>query len=189
MKEVLYFIVAYFCGSIPFGLILSNFFGNKNLRKEGSRNIGATNVFRTQGKILGILTFVLDATKGAVPVLLCPDEDLKILVMCVAIFAHMYPIWLKFNGGKGIATFLGSLLAFNPIYGVISLCTWGIIFFAIKISAVAGLSSCLVGTFLCILNVCNMESNFSTRSITAILLVYLLIVYRHKANIQNLINK
>lgn len=189
MKEVLYFIIAYFCGSIPFGLILSNSFGNKKLREEGSGNIGATNVFRTQGKVLGILTFVLDAAKGAIPVLLCTNEELKILVMCVAVFAHMYPIWLNFNGGKGIATFLGALLAYNPIYGVISLCSWGIIFFAIKISAVAGLSSCLVGTFLCILNVCDVSSYFSARSIISILLVYLLIVYRHKTNIQNLINK
>ncbi len=189
MQEIVYFSIAYFLGSIPFGLILSNLFGNKMLRERGSGNIGATNVFRTQGKILGGLTFILDSSKGAIPVLLCANEDLKILVMCIAIFAHMYPVWLKFNGGKGIATFLGALIALNPIYGIVSILTWAIIFFAIKISAVAGLFSCLVGTLLCILNINNVSSEFSARNIISILFVYLLIICRHKTNIRNIFKK
>ena len=189
MQDIFYFGIAYFFGSIPFGLILSNLFGNKMLREKGSGNIGATNVFRTQGKILGGLTFILDSSKGAIPVLLCHNEDMKILVMCIAIFAQMYPVWLKFNGGKGIATFLGALMAFNPIYGIVSIFTWAVIFFTIKISAVAGLSSCLVGTFLCILNIHDVSSEFSATNIIAILFIYLLIIYRHKTNIRNLLKK
>jgi glycerol-3-phosphate acyltransferase PlsY len=112
-------IAAYFLGSIPFGLILAKLFGGGDVRKAGSGNIGATNVARVVGPIAGILTLLLDAAKGAVAVLLAgrlTEENATWMMVAsfLALFGHCYPVWLKFKGGKGVATAAGIFLALCP---------------------------------------------------------------------------
>jgi acyl phosphate:glycerol-3-phosphate acyltransferase len=112
-------IAAYFLGSIPFGLILAKLFGGGDVRKAGSGNIGATNVARVVGPIAGILTLLLDAAKGAVAVLLAgrlTEENATWMMVAsfFALFGHCYPVWLKFKGGKGVATAAGIFLALCP---------------------------------------------------------------------------
>jgi acyl phosphate:glycerol-3-phosphate acyltransferase len=112
-------IAAYFLGSIPFGLILAKLFGGGDVRKAGSGNIGATNVARVVGPIAGILTLLLDAAKGAVSVLLAgrlTEENATWMMVAsfFALFGHCYPVWLKFKGGKGVATAAGIFLALCP---------------------------------------------------------------------------
>jgi glycerol-3-phosphate acyltransferase PlsY len=112
--------VAYFLGSIPFGLILAKFFGGKDVRKTGSGNIGATNVVRAAGLLAGILTLILDAAKGAVAVFLAAklSNDSATWMMIAALAAlvgHCFPVWLKFKGGKGVATAAGVFLILSPI--------------------------------------------------------------------------
>ena len=108
---------SYLSGSIPFGLILTKFFGGKDVRKIGSGNIGATNVLRTGNKFLAILTLILDALKGYVPVIITQQffpEQLQISGLMVFL-GHLFPIWLKFKGGKGVATYLGVLFALDQL--------------------------------------------------------------------------
>ena len=109
------FILAYFLGSIPFGILISKFFGLGNLRKLGSGNIGATNVLRTGNRLAALLTLILDASKGLLGVILARfiSEDAAITASVCVILGHIYPIWLKFVGGKGVATFVGILISIN----------------------------------------------------------------------------
>src|SRR5258706_10327007 len=117
------FLAAYLCGSIPFGLLLGKLFGGMDVRKSGSGNIGATNVARSAGPVAGILTLLLDAAKGAAPVWLArhyfPDHAaLQVLAGLGALTGHCFPVWLKFRGGKGVATAAGEFLGlFSPAWG------------------------------------------------------------------------
>lgn len=144
MTDFIYPILAYLAGSIPFGLILTNSFGKGDIRKLGSGNIGATNVMRTQGKTLGILVFLLDFFKGflACKIFHCESELAGLLVVAAPVIGHTFPIWLKFKGGKGIATYFGVLAAIDTYMFVATIVTWVAIFLVTKISSVAGLVSC-----------------------------------------------
>ena len=120
-SQTLYWIpiAAYFLGSIPFGLILAKLFGGADVRKAGSGNIGATNVARVVGPIAGILTLLLDAAKGSAAVLLAArltNENATWMMVAAffVLFGHCYPVWLKFSGGKGVATAAGIFLALSP---------------------------------------------------------------------------
>ena len=117
MKTIAWIIGSYLLGSIPVGVILSMLKG-KDPRQAGSGNIGATNVMRTAGKLTGIVTLLGDAAKGFIPVFFAmrfiPDERIVAAVGFAAFFGHLYPLYLKFKGGKGIATFVGILLAISP---------------------------------------------------------------------------
>lgn len=137
-------ILAYLIGSIPFGLIITKAFGKGDLRKLGSGNIGATNVVRTQGVALGAIVFVLDFLKGflACKFLHCDNEWSGLAVVAAPVLGHMFPVWLKFKGGKGIATYLGVLAAINDYMFAATAITWVAIFLVTKISSVAGLVSC-----------------------------------------------
>src|SRR5882762_6536216 len=109
LTPVFIFLAGYFCGSIPFGLLLGELFGAKDVRKTGSGNIGATNVARSVGLSAGIMTLLLDAAKGAAPVWLArhyfPEQaSFQILAGLGALAGHCFPVWLKFRGGKGVAT-------------------------------------------------------------------------------------
>jgi glycerol-3-phosphate acyltransferase PlsY len=115
LTPILIFVAAYFCGSIPFGLLLGKLFGATDVRKTGSGNIGATNVARSVGLGAGILTLILDITKGAVPVWFArhyfPDIALfQVLAGLGALAGHCFPVWLNFRGGKGVATAAGVFL-------------------------------------------------------------------------------
>jgi glycerol-3-phosphate acyltransferase PlsY len=125
-----YFIAAvlgYVCGSIPFGLILSKAAGLGDVRKIGSGNIGATNVLRTGNKKIAALTLICDALKGTIPVLLAGNffgPTAAIIAGLGALLGHIFPVWLKFKGGKGVATFIGILFALFWPLGIVFLGTW-----------------------------------------------------------------
>ena len=122
----LVFIFSYLCGSIPFGLILTKLFLKKDIRKIGSKNIGTTNVLRTGNKFLAAATLVFDILKGYVPVVITVQYFSGLIELsCLATFlGHIFPIWLKFRGGKGVATYLGVLFALSLQLSFLFIFTW-----------------------------------------------------------------
>lgn len=136
--------VGYLGGSIPFGLLLAARFAGKDVRAEGSGNIGATNVARVAGKKLGALVLLLDALKGALPVLaavrLAPDEPLlHVAVGAAAFLGHVFPVWLRFRGGKGVATALGVLLVLLPGAALVGFVTWALVLAVTRVSSLGSL--------------------------------------------------
>jgi acyl phosphate:glycerol-3-phosphate acyltransferase len=143
-----YFLAAlaagYLLGSIPFGLVLTRLAGLGDIRNIGSGNIGATNVLRTGNKKLAVLTLLLDGGKGAAAVLLGRylfDMDIAMLAGLGAFLGHLYPVWLKFKGGKGVATTLGILFAVNFLLGAAAALTWLLVAFIFRFSSLAALIS------------------------------------------------
>ena len=135
-------LLGYGLGSIPFGLVLARAMGLGNLRQIGSGNIGATNVLRTGNKLAAFLTLVLDAAKGAIAVLLARaalGEDAAQVAGFAAFLGHCFPVWLGFKGGKGVATFLGTVLALSFPVGLAACATWLAIAFAFRWSSLAAL--------------------------------------------------
>ncbi|MDR1334042.1 MAG: glycerol-3-phosphate 1-O-acyltransferase PlsY [Holosporaceae bacterium] len=143
MRDFFYPLLAYLLGSIPFGLVLSHLWGDGKLREKGSKNIGATNAMRTQGITIGIATFLLDFLKGFVACyfLKTESEILNLVILAAPVLGHMFPIWLKFQGGKGIATYFGILAALSPFVCSGTVFIWGVMFYITRISAIAGLLS------------------------------------------------
>ena len=142
--EILYTIFySYLLGSIPFGLVLTKLFLNKNLRKVGSGNIGATNVLRTGKKTLGFFTLVLDALKSYVAVIITYNYfiDYIYLSALMCLLGHVFPVWLKFNGGKGVAVFLGILFALSINLAIIFIISWILILYLKKYASVSSLLS------------------------------------------------
>ena len=137
------FAVAYLFGSIPFGLILTRLAGLGDIRSIGSGNIGATNVLRTGNKKLAALTLLLDALKGAVPVLIAKQfgPDLEVLASAGAVIGHIAPLWLKFRGGKGLATAIGVLWALAWPVGLLVCVTWLAVAYLARYSSLAGIVS------------------------------------------------
>lgn len=183
--EILYIVFySYFLGSIPFGLILTKFFLNKDLREVGSGNIGATNVLRTGKKALGASTLILDGLKAYAAIIITykffPDYIYLSSLLCF--LGHLFPIWLKFNGGKGIAVFLGILLALSVGYGIIFIITWLIIFFLTKYASV----SSLISTVIIFIYSFFRENSFES---TFFFIIFVLVVYTHRENIARLKNK
>jgi glycerol-3-phosphate acyltransferase PlsY len=135
-------IVGYLIGSIPFGLILTKLGGYGDIRNIGSGNIGATNVLRTGNKKLAILTLLLDGGKGAAAVLLAKfmlTFDMAMLAGVFAFLGHLFPVWLKFKGGKGVATTIGILLALLPKLGIIVCLLWLATALILRMSSLAAL--------------------------------------------------
>ena len=174
----------YFFGSIPFGLLLTKFAGEGDIRKIGSGNIGATNVLRTGHKSLAAATLILDAGKGAFGVyiigLYLPDIYLGI-AGASAVVGHCYPIWLKFSGGKGVATGLGIIAMLSPISGFLFIITWIIIAFLFKYSSLSALLAFFVSS---ISSFVVERSDISL----AILFMTLITLFRHKENIKRLLS-
>lgn len=133
----------YLIGSIPFGLLLTRIAGLGDIRAIGSGNIGATNVLRTGNKMLALLTLLLDGGKGSVAVLIAQNygADVTVCTALGAFMGHVFPVWLRFKGGKGVATFLGIALALNPIVGVAACGTWLSVAAISRISSAAALSA------------------------------------------------
>ena len=181
METFIVISYAYLLGSIPFGFILTKIFIKKDIRKSGSGNIGASNVLRSGGKFLGLLTLLLDGAKGYFAILITLNnfQDYLILSASLTFMGHLFPIWLKFKGGKGVATYLGILFAINFILAIVFILTWIII---ILISKYPSLAS-LVSTFIVL--VVNFIFNGMYQSFILILF-FLLILYSHKSNIQRL---
>jgi acyl phosphate:glycerol-3-phosphate acyltransferase len=147
MQNFLAAMIGYMCGSIPFGLILSQLAGLGDIRKIGSGNIGATNVLRTGNKKIAALTLLCDVLKGLAPVLIGRwlDGDIGAEIGGFASLAgHIFPIWLGFKGGKGVATALGVMLGWSWPVALISLAAWIIVFFAKQISSLSALIAALV---------------------------------------------
>lgn len=141
--------LGYLLGSIPFGLVLSRLMGLGNLRDIGSGNIGATNVLRTGNKPAAALTLLLDAAKGAVAVLLArwlAGEDAAQLAALLAFLGHCFPVWLGFRGGKGVATFLGLLLALFWPVGIACCATWAAAALIWRISSLAAITAASTST-------------------------------------------
>jgi len=135
-------LLAYLVGSIPFGVLITRAFGLGDLRAIGSGNIGATNVLRTGNKGAAAATLLLDAGKGAVAVLLArhfAGETASMVAGLAAFLGHLFPIWLKFQGGKGVATFLGVTLALAWPAGLAACATWLVVAFAFRFSSLAAL--------------------------------------------------
>ena len=145
---VLTAIIAYLAGSIPFGLILVNITGAGNLREIGSGNIGATNVLRTGHKNIAIATLILDCSKGWVTVIVAQSHglDLAVISGVCSVVGHIFPIWLKFRGGKGVATVLGVLLAIAWQVGLTAIATWLIIAAIFRYSSLAAILALTLST-------------------------------------------
>ena len=132
-------IASYLMGSIPFGLILTKIFLNKDIREIGSGNIGATNALRTGNKLIGYTTLILDITKAIIPVIYVKvnfHELIYIASLC-DFLGHVFPLWLKFKGGKGVATYVGILFSVNFLLGFIFVSSWGIIFLISRYSSLS----------------------------------------------------
>ncbi len=176
-------IISYLMGSIPFGLILTKIFLKKDIREVGSGNIGATNVLRTGNKIIGYLTLVLDILKAIIPIIYVkinyPDY-LFISSLC-AFLGHVFPVWLKFKGGKGVATYLGILFAINIYFGLIFIVVWLIIFALSKFSSLSSLVASLsIPIYLLVLSQYDQVIFFA--------IMFVLIFFTHRENIKRLKN-
>ena len=134
-------VISYLAGSIPFGLILTKIFLNKDIRKIGSGNIGATNALRTGNKFIGYTTLMLDVLKAVIPVLYVKFSYPEFIFISAlsAFLGHVFPIWLRFKGGKGVATYLGILFSINFTLGLVFGVCWLITFFISKFSSLASL--------------------------------------------------
>ena len=196
MEIFLVAVFSYFCGSIPFGLILTKFFSDKDIRTIGSKNIGATNVLRTGNKYLAFSTLILDILKGYFAVIITQQyfPELIQLSALLVFLGHLYPIWLKFKGGKGVATFLGILLALSYSLTLLFILTWmtvALIFKYSSLSSIFASISVFVISFIKENIIKALDPNISNVSdIKLLLFIFLiLIIYTHKNNISNLINR
>jgi len=177
-------IYSYILGSIPFGLVLTKIFLKKDIRDIGSGNIGATNVLRTGKKTLGASTLLLDGLKGYASILITlsflPDYIYLSALLCF--LGHIFPIWLKFNGGKGIAVYLGVLFAFSIYFGFIFIISWIIILYISKYSSLSSLiSSLIILLYSITLNNSNMSLFF--------FIIFIITIYTHRENISRIRDK
>ena len=145
MNIFLISLISYFIGSIPFGLLLTKIFTGKDVREIGSGNIGATNVLRTGNKLLAAITLLLDTLKGYMPVIISLKyfPELTPLSCIITFLGHVFPVWLKFKGGKGVATYLGILFALDYGLSLLFIFTWTVVFLIFKYSSVASIFSSL----------------------------------------------
>ena len=185
ITELIYItIYSYILGSIPFGLVLTKIYLKKDIREIGSGNIGATNVLRAGKKSLGIATLLLDALKAYASVLMtlnfAPDYIYLSALLCF--LGHVYPIWLKFNGGKGIAVYLGVLFAFSIYLGLIFIVSWVLILYISKYSSLSSLiSSVIILLYSITLNNFNMSLFF--------FIIFTMVTYTHRENISRIKGK
>ena len=183
MEIIVISILSYLMGSIPFGFILTKFFLKKDIRDIGSGNIGATNALRTGNKSLGYGTLFLDVIKAVIPVIyvkLNYPDYIFIASLCVFL-GHVFPIWLKFKGGKGVATYVGILFSINLAIGFVFIGVW---FFTFLISKYSSLSS-LLGS----LSVPIYLFFFTSQNLIFFLIMFILIIYTHRENVIRLKNK
>ena len=184
MELILVISISYLMGSIPFGLILTKVFLKKDIRDVGSGNIGATNVLRTGNKLIGYFTLILDVLKAVIPVLYVKLSfpELVYISSLSAFIGHVFPFWLKFKGGKGVATYVGILFSINYFFGIIFIVSWLIIFFISKYSSLGSILSSLLIPIFIFLN-----SNYENQYF--FIIMFVLILYTHRENVKRLINK
>ncbi len=183
--EIIFVLVgSYLVGSIPFGLILTKFFLKKDIRNIGSGNIGATNVLRTGKKFLAVLTLIFDISKGYFAIFITSKyfPDYIYLSGLICFLGHIFPIWLKFKGGKGVATYLGIILAFSFNLALVFCISWLLILFLTKYSSL----SSIIGSINVFL------FSFFSEKISPDFLFFsflMIIIYTHKQNILRLKDK
>jgi glycerol-3-phosphate acyltransferase PlsY len=177
-------IASYLMGSVPFGLILTKIFLKKDIREIGSGNIGATNALRTGNKFIGYSTLILDIAKAIIPVIYVKINypDLVYIASLCAFLGHVFPIWLKFKGGKGVATYVGILFSINIILGLIFVASWAIIFLLFRYSSLSSIIGSLsVPIYILITGQINDVIFFA--------IMFVLIFFTHRENIKRLKNK
>ena len=184
MDIIIICLISYLMGSIPFGFILTKIFLKKDIREIGSGNIGATNALRTGNKVLGYSTLVLDILKAIIPILYVKfyfSEFIYISSLCVFL-GHVFPIWLKFHGGKGIATYVGILFVIDTYLGLLFTFVWFFIFIISKFSSLSSLiGSISIPIYFLFLSQFNDVLFFS--------IMFVLIFFTHRENIKRLKNK
>jgi len=177
-------VICYLIGSIPFGFILTKIFLKKDIRDIGSGNIGATNALRTGNKFIGYTTLFFDIMKAIIPIIYIKinfPELLHIASLCVFL-GHVFPIWLKLKGGKGVATYVGILFAMNIYFGLVFIILWLITFGISKFSSLSSLIASLsIPIYLLILTQFDQIIFFT--------IMFVLIFFTHRENIKRLINK
>lgn len=182
-EAALVVLSAYLIGSLPCGFLLAKLLGHGDIRKAGSGNIGATNAFRVGGKFLGVATLLLDVLKGWLAVYLAQrfaEPELVYGAAFAAVFGHIFPIWLKFKGGKGVATTLAVVTTIEPLIGVWMLACWVVAFGLSRISSLSSIIAIILTNVLC--------SFYGNENLTKLMVMLgVLILFRHKENILRLI--
>ena len=183
MEYLFIALSSYLLGSIPFGFILTKIFLKKDIRDIGSGNIGATNALRTGNKSLGYATLTLDITKAVLPVLFAKFNypDYVYIASLSAFLGHVFPIWLKFKGGKGVATYVGILFSINLNLGSIFIVSWAITFLISKYSSLSSLVASLIVPLYLIF--------FKSYDSIFFIIMFVLIFYTHRENVKRLKNK
>tara|TARA_B100001029_G_C14931749_1_gene378032 strand:- start:103 stop:678 length:576 start_codon:yes stop_codon:yes gene_type:complete len=183
MDYIIIIIISYLLGSIPFGLILTKIFLKKDIRDIGSGNIGATNALRSGNRLIGYSTLFLDIIKAILPVLYIKinHHDLVYISALSVFLGHVFPLWLKFKGGKGVATFVGIIFSINIYYVLIFGITWILIFLISKYSSLASLIATLSIPIYLFFTNGNQVIFFG--------IMFILIFYTHRENIKRLKNK
>ena len=183
MEYLVVIVGAYLLGSIPFGLILTKIFLKKDIRNIGSGNIGATNALRTGNKLIGYSTLFLDITKAVLPIIYIKLNYVDyIYIASLSVFlGHVFPVWLKLKGGKGVATYVGILFAINLIYGFIFVISWLVTFLISKYSSLSSIiASIFVPLYLLL---------FDNNGSIFFIIMFVLIFYTHRENVKRLKNK
>ena len=185
MTVFLIILIAYLIGSIPFGLVGKFFFKIEDPRTFGSKNIGATNVLRSGNKKAAAFTLFFDMFKGSIAVFISSfiDNDLVYLAILSVVFGHIFPVYLLFKGGKGVATFLGALVSYSAIVGSLTLLTWISVFYFTRKSSVAGISAIVLSNLFLFVFCDNTSVKLS------LLLLSIFILFKHSENIKRLLNK
>ena len=177
-------IISYLMGSIPFGFILTKIFLKKDIRDIGSGNIGATNALRTGNKIIGYATLILDICKAIIPVIYTKINfpELIFIASLCAFLGHVFPIWLKFKGGKGVATYVGILFSLNILFGLIFAISWATTFVLTKYSSLSSLIGSLsLPVYLLVTG--------QTSNVIFFIIMFVLIFFTHRENVKRLKNK
>ena len=189
-------LLSYLSGSIPFGLILVKIFSKADIRKIGSGNIGATNVLRTGNKYLALITLLLDILKGYIPAIITSQHYPELIQLsCLLTFlGHLFPIWIKFKGGKGVATYLGILFALSLQLSLLFIFTWLVVSLIFKYSSLSSMFASLtifVVTVIkdTVLKSINTNINFDEDIKLILFVFFILIIFTHRRNIFNLKNK
>ena len=177
-------IYSYVLGSIPFGLILTKIFLKQDLREIGSGNIGATNALRTGKKSLGFATLLLDGLKGYLAILITINLDPSFIFLSglICFLGHIFPAWLKFKGGKGIAVYLGILFAFSLKFGFLFIISWMVILYLSNYSSLSSLISSLIIFLYSLFEYDLNQSIFY-------FIIFIIVIYSHRENLVRLKNK
>ena len=197
MEHFIVIFFSYLSGSIPFGLILTKLVTKKDIRKIGSGNIGATNVLRTGNKYLAGATLILDVTKGYVPIIITKINfpELVELSCLLAFLGHLFPIWIRFKGGKGVATYLGIITALSFHLSLLFIITWVIVLLIFKYSSLSSMFAALTVFVVNFLRETVISANVLILSTIKIpdskilFIFFILIIFSHRKNIINLKNK